>query len=79
MAHPFFSAHIDLKALKKKLIEAPYKPTVPDFDTLRSGHHLINFKDFTETIIPRQKQDLVNKKCDEFDVFGEISEVSYKS
>jgi hypothetical protein len=31
----------------------------------------ITFKDFQETIIPSQKMELVNKKNEEFEVFGD--------
>jgi hypothetical protein len=48
-------------------------------EQLRTGHDLVLFKNFTETIIPKQKQELVNKNFEEFETFGEISEVSFKT
>jgi hypothetical protein len=50
-------------------------PTVHDLEKLRRDTSLINFKDLQESIIPKQKIDLVNLKNDEFEIFGEVNQV----
>ena len=50
-------------------------PKIPDLDKMRYNSNLVNFKDFQETIIPKQKMDLVNKKYEDFEIFGEVKEI----
>ena len=54
-------------------------PIIQDLDKMRQNSNLVNFIDFQETIIPRQKMDLVNKQYEDFEVFGEVSEMSTSS
>ncbi len=75
LAHPFF-ADIDLKKLQMKELQAPFIPILPDIEQMKRNNKIINFKDLQETIIPKQKMDLVNKKNEEFDIFGDVDEIS---
>ena len=57
-------------------MESPFVPKLLDLEKLRQqSGELVSFKDFQETIIPRQKMDLVNKQMDEFEMFGDVNEV----
>jgi hypothetical protein len=65
-----------MEKLKQKTLESPFVPKLLDLEKLRQqSGELVSFKDFQETIIPRQKMDLVNKQMDEFEMFGDVNEV----
>ena len=74
LKHPFFR-DINLDTLKEKTLKAPFIPKLLDLEKLRqqSGEP-VSFKDFQETIIPKQKMDLVNKQMEDFEIFGDVNE-----
>lgn len=74
LKHPFFK-DLNMEALKAKTLKAPFIPKLLDLEQLRqqSGEP-VSFKDFQETIIPRQKMDLVNKQMEDFEIFGDVNQ-----
>lgn len=61
LGHPFFK-ELNMEKLKQKTLESPFVPKLLDLEKLRQqSGELVSFRDFQETIIPRQKMDLVNK------------------
>ena len=74
LRHPFFK-DLDLEKLSLKILESPFIPQIMDVEKLRQqSGDLVSFKDFQETIIPRQGMELVNKQKEEFEIFGEVKE-----
>ena len=64
-----------MEKLEQKTLESPFVPKLLDLEKLRQqSGELVSFRDFQETIIPRQKMDLVNKQMDEFEMFGDVNE-----
>jgi hypothetical protein len=75
LAHPFFK-NLDLVALQNLSLAPPFVPKVPDLEQVKANANVVSFKDLHETDIPNPNKDMIDKKMEEFDIFGDFNKVN---
>ena len=71
LAHPFFKG-LDTQALLQKQIEAPFVPQIKDIKDIGNFDPEVTMQGLAESIVPRADKELVKKKADAFQGFGEL-------
>ena len=71
LGHAFFKG-LDTQALLEKQIKAPFIPEIKDIKDIGNFDPEVTMQGLAESIVPRADKELVKKKADAFQGFGEL-------